>query len=198
MCFHTWAKDYVKYDGHNVERIHIFLSGSRGTTDVSHLVKVLYNAISKALLCQCEDPEKSRVLLLEPTGMSAANIGGNTIHSDLGIKPGIKLLGLKDKSKVTLRNRLSEVKLLIIDELFMVSSELSTDINSSLGEIFMMIPEKAFAVLSVTTVTELLQLPPFREKLISSQFSDKDSMKHLLGLQLWHLSKNPELIEVVR
>ena len=57
MCFHTWAKDYVKCDGHNVERIHIFLSGSRGTTDVSHLVKVLYNAISKALLCQCEDSE---------------------------------------------------------------------------------------------------------------------------------------------
>ena len=150
------------------------------------------------MLWQCEDPEKSRVLLPEPTGISAANIGGNTIDSDLGIKPGIKLLGLKDKSKVTLRNRLSEVKLLIIDELFIVSSELSTDINSSLGEIFMMIPEKAFAVLSVTTVTELLQLPPFREKLISSQFSDKDSMKHLLGLQLWHLSKNPELTEVVR
>ena len=38
--------------------------------------------------------------------MSAANIGGNTIHSDLGIKPGIKLLGLKDKSKVTLRNKI--------------------------------------------------------------------------------------------
>ena len=90
------------------------------------------------------------------------------------------------------------MKLLIIDELFMVSSDLSTDINSSLGEIFMMIPEKALAVLSVTTVTELLQLPPFREKLIFSQFSDKDSMKHLLGLQLWHLSKNPELTEVVR
>ena len=128
--------------------------------------------------------------------MSAANIGGNTIHSDLGIKPGIKLLGLKDKSKVTLRNKI--IKGDIIDELFMVSSDLSTDINSSLGEIFMMIPEKAFAVLSVTTVTELLQLPPFREKLIFSQFSDKDSMKHLLGLQLWHLSKNPELTEVVR
>ena len=25
---HTWAKDYVKYDAHNVEPIHIFLLGS--------------------------------------------------------------------------------------------------------------------------------------------------------------------------
>ena len=28
---HTWAKDYMKYDGHNIEPIHIFLSGSLGT-----------------------------------------------------------------------------------------------------------------------------------------------------------------------
>ena len=28
---HTWAKDYVKYNGHNVESVHIFLLGSRGT-----------------------------------------------------------------------------------------------------------------------------------------------------------------------
>ena len=31
----------------------------------------------------------------------------------------------------------------------MVSSDLNTDIDSRLGEIFMMIPEKAFASLSV-------------------------------------------------
>ena len=38
----------------------------------------------------------------------------------------------------------------------MVSSDLWTDIDSRLGEIFMMIPEKAFAGLSVMTVGDLL------------------------------------------
>ena len=113
---HKWAKDYVKSNGHNVEPIYIFLSGS-GDTGKSHLVKVIYNAISKTLLYHCKDPEKPRVLLLGPTGISAVNIGGTTIHSGLGIKPGIKLLGLNDKSKAALRNKLSEVKYLIIDEL---------------------------------------------------------------------------------
>ena len=61
-----------------------------------------------------------------------------------------------------------------------------------------MIPEKEFPGLSVVTLSELLQVTPVRGKLIFSHFSDKDSMKHLLGLQLWHLSKNPELTEVVR
>ena len=44
-----------------------------------------------------------------------------------------------------------------------------------------MIIEKTFTFtgLSVMAVSDLLQLPPVRGKLIFSQFSDKDSMKHL-------------------
>ena len=159
---HRWTKDYVKYDGHNVKPIHIFLSGSGGTGK-SHLVKVIYNAISKTLFYHCKDLEKPRPLLLGPTGISAANIGGTTIYSGLGIKSGIKLLDLNEKSKAALRNRLSEVNCLIIDELSMVSSDFWTDINSKMGEIFMMIPEKAFAGLSVVTIADLLYLPPVRE-----------------------------------
>ena len=115
-------------------------------------MKVIYNAISKTLLYHCKDPEKPRILLLGPTGISVVNIGGTTIHSGLGIKPGIKLVGLNDKSKTALRNKLSEVKFLIIDELSMVSSNLWIDINSRLKEIFVIIPEKALRGLSVTTV----------------------------------------------
>ena len=66
---HTWAKDYVKYNGHNVEPVHIFLSGSR-CTGKCHLVKVVYNATSKTLLYHSHDLEKLRVLMLGPTGIS--------------------------------------------------------------------------------------------------------------------------------
>ena len=69
----------------------------------------------------------------------------------------------------------------------MVSSDLWTYIDSWLGEIFMMIPQKGFAGLSVMTVADLLELLPVKGKLVISQFSVKDSMKHLLCLQLWHL-----------
>ena len=72
------------------------------------------------------------------------------------------------------------MKLLIIDERSMVSSDLWTDIDSRLRYIFMVIIEKAFSGLSVMTVAYLLQLPPVRGKLIFLQFSDKDSMKNLL------------------
>ena len=69
----------------------------------------------------------------------------------------------------------------------MVPSDLWGDNDSKLGEIFIMITENAFPSLSVVTVADLLQLLPVRGKLLFSQISDKDSMKHLLGLQLWHL-----------
>ena len=117
---HKLTKDYVKYDYYDAEPGHIFLSGSGGAGK-SHLVRVIYNVISKTLLYRCKDPKKPIVLLIGPTGISAVKIGGTTIHSGLGIKPGTKLLDLNDKSKAVLRNRLSEVKLLIIDKLFQVT-----------------------------------------------------------------------------
>ena len=62
----------------------------------------------------------------------------------------------------------------------------------------MIITLKSFAGLSVMTVSDLLQLPSDRRKLIFSQFFEKDSMKHLLGLQLWHLFEYAGLTEAVR
>ena len=84
---------------------------------------MIYNDISKTLLYHCKDPVKARVLLLGPTGISAVNAGRTTIHSDFGIKPGTKILGLNDKCKAALRNRLPENKFLITNELSMVSSD---------------------------------------------------------------------------
>ena len=77
----------------------------------------------------CKEQEKPIVLFLKRTGIPVINISGTTIHSGLGIKPGIKLLGLNDKSKDVFRNCLSEVKLSVIDELCMVSNDLWTDID---------------------------------------------------------------------
>ena len=61
-----------------------------------------------------------------------------------------------------------------------------------------MIPKKGFAEFSVMTVADFLQLLPIRRKLMFSQFSNKNNMKHFIGLQLWHLFKYAELTELVR
>ena len=81
------------------------------------------------------------------------------IHSGLGIKPGVKLLGLSDKMKTSLRNKLSEVKIFIIDEFSMVSSGLFSKINALLLEIFMCSTAVKFTGLTFKLVADLLQLP---------------------------------------
>ena len=138
---HLWAKKYVKYHEHDAQPVHTFLSDVE-ETEKYYLVKVIYNAISKILLYHCKSPEKPRVLLLESTEIYTIKTGETNIHSGLAIKPGTKLLGLNDKSKAALRNNLSEVKLLIIDELSTESSDLWENIDSRSGKIFIMIPEK--------------------------------------------------------
>ena len=50
----------------------------------------------------------------------------------------------------------------------MVSSDLWIDINSRFEEVLITIPEKAFASLSVMTVSDFLQLPPVLGEFIFS------------------------------
>ena len=66
------------------------------------------------------------MLLLARTGVVAINIGGATIHIGLNIPVrcfGKHLPSLSDKMRSMLRNRLSEVRLLIIDEVSVVSND---------------------------------------------------------------------------
>ena len=156
----------------------MFLNGSGGTRK-SHLVKKIYNAVSKALLLNFKAPEKSGVLLLGPTGISAVNISG-TIHSALEIKPGAKLSGLSDKTKASLRNKLSEVKLLMIDKIAMVSSNLRTEIDASLSDTFSTSIQLPFGGLSVVLIGDYLKLLSVRVRFIFSRFTGGRKMNQLL------------------
>ena len=198
---YEWARDYVKMKSlnrsRNVEPIHLFVSGSGGTGK-SHLIKTIYQAVSKTLVYHSENPDKPSVLLLGPTGISAVNIGGTTIHSGLGIKPGPKFMGLSDSMRASLRNKLSEVKLIMIDEVSMVSNDLFRNINRRLQEIFMCSTEVLFGGISIILIGDFLQLPPVKGKPIYAPFGYDDKLDTLFGLELWHTFKFAELTEVMR
>ena len=106
-----------------INPVHVFLSGS-GRTGKSRLVKTIYEVVSKELFYHSKERHKPCVLLLGRIVTSAVNIVGATIHSGLGIKPGVKLLDLSDKMKASLRNKLSKVKMVITDKILVVSRNL--------------------------------------------------------------------------
>ena len=129
------ARNYVKNVSskrkiiRQIKTVHTVLSGS-GSAGKSHLVKAIYQVVSKELLYHSKEPGKSCALLLDPADISAVNIGGTTIHSGLGIKPELKLLGLSNKMKTSLRRKLSGVKICVIDEISMFLSDLCFKINA--------------------------------------------------------------------
>ena len=198
---HKWARDYVKGMSQKrmniVEPIHIFVSGSEGT-EKSHLIKTIDQAVSKELLYHGVDPDKTSVLLLGPTGILAVNIGGTTIHSALGIKRGIKLMALSDKAKATLRNKLSQVEMLIIDKISMVSRDLFYKTHARILEIFMSPTPTRFAGLSVVVLGDFLQLPSVRGKPIYALIDDHERIEGFLSLDLWNIFKFAELTEVMK
>ena len=78
-------------------------------------------------------------MLIAPTGVAAVNIHGSTVHSELGVpvgRYGRCLPKLSDKMRSSLRNRLSELFVIVIDEISMVSNLLLLYINQRLIEIF--------------------------------------------------------------
>ena len=76
---------------------------------------------------------------MAPTGASAIQLDDATIHTALGIPVGhfgTKFPPLHDKMKFCLRNHLSDLKVIIINEISMVSNELLFYVHLRLNEIF--------------------------------------------------------------
>ena len=82
-------------------------------------------------------------------GPSATSPGrrmlAGTIHSSLRMNAGRKLHLLYDQQLAALRNKLSKVRLIIIDEVSMVSSVLFYPTNQQLNKLFGYSSNKPFA-----------------------------------------------------
>ena len=183
---HNWAKLHIKVKSATTKKhsmpFHLFLSGSGGCGK-SHLIQTIFHAVSKVFLYRSGDPSKPRVLLLAPTGVAAININGNTIHSALHIPCKGKLFPLNDANKAELRNKYSEVELVIIDEISMVSSKLFYQVHKRMNEIFCPGQDFPFGGKSVLVCGDLYQLPPARAKPVFT-FNETETMEGFISSDL--------------
>ena len=72
-----------------------------------------------------------------------------------------------------LRNKLSNLVLLIIDKVSMVSSNMLLEIHKRLQQLKGVLPDIAFGGVSILAVGDLYQLPPVGQAPIFSTVSDK-------------------------
>ena len=85
---------------------------------------------------------------------------GITFHSAFGLKVGNSICYLSDKKRAELRETLSELKLVIIDEISMVGADMLYRIHLRLCTLFNTDEVLPFANINMMLVGDLLQLPP--------------------------------------
>jgi len=139
----------------------VFLTGSAGTGKT-----YLLNKYIKYL-----DNRKIKPVVLAPTGIAASHINGMTIHSFFG-------LGVKEKvndgyinfliQQKFIQNRLSRLKVLIIDEVSMISPDLFETIDRILRKFTG--SSEPFGGVQIVLSGDFFQLPPISKSLREERF----------------------------
>ena len=159
MYHRAWCKRAIiaLKSGQPVTPYRVFVSGPGGVGK-SHVISLIRNDTVKLLRLSGQvQPDDVTVLLTAPTGVAAFNIQGMTLHSALLLSTS-KFSGLpltQDKLN-TLRTKLSNLQLLIIDEVSMVGSccfKFTSVYSNSKDDV-------TFGNISILAVGDLFQLQP--------------------------------------
>ena len=195
----SWCRDKMKnlncIKPKKVEPIYLFITGGGGAGK-SHVIKTIYHTVIKTFRYGGMNPENPTVLLSAPTGVAAININGTTINTALAIpkNTGDTLPAMSDQKRTQMRLLLSELKLLVIDEISMVSNTALHHIHQRLKEIFGTTNSQLFAGLSLIALGDLYQLPPIQRKPVFEDYkNDALNLYHP-----WHVFKMIELTEIMR
>ena len=106
-----------------------------------------------------------------------------TLHSALLLGRG-KYGPLNHDRLNSLRSKLSNLVLLIIDEVSMVGSNMLLEIHKRLQQIKAVLPDVPFGGVSVLAVGDLFQLPPVCQAPVFSSVSDSYAQLYRSG-SLW-------------
>jgi len=154
----------------------VFLTGKAGTGKSTVLDK-----FQEKCKCGC--------VFLAPTGIAAINIGGSTIHSFFQLKPGL----LTPDSIETIGSRkridlIRSVRIIVIDEVSMVRSDLFVAIDKRLKEI--MGNTSPFGGKQVILVGDFLQLPPVVKEQTEGDYLDRElGGYYAFQTRLWQQAK---------
>ena len=189
VMFHrNWCKNAViaLKQGKSIEPYRVFLSGPGGVGK-SHVIRLIHSDTIKFFKqLGTFQPDDVIVLLTAPTGVAAFNINGMTLHSAflLGTSKyaGFQPLG-HDKLN-TLRTKLSNLALIIIDEVSMVGSNMLLEIHKRLQQIKGVSADVTFGGVSILAVGDLYQLPPVGQPWLFATVSDSYAQLYRSG-SLW-------------
>jgi ATP-dependent DNA helicase PIF1 len=124
----------------------LFITGNAGTG-------------KSTLLTQFKKKTKKKVVVLAPTGVSALNVKGQTIHSFFGFPPSITPeKARRERPTQTLLEILKNLDVIVIDEVSMVRADLMDCIDEALRHFLQ--TSESFGGVQMVFIGDLHQLPP--------------------------------------
>ena len=124
---------------------HLLLTGRAGTG-------------KSTLLQQFRSTTSKKLVVLAPTGVAAVNVGGQTIHSFFGFRPGITLDNVRSRSRGQ-NSIYKQLDIIIIDEISMVRADLLDCIEKFL-RLNGRHERHPFGGIQMVFIGDLYQLPP--------------------------------------
>ena len=140
-----------------------------------------------------KDPDRPSVMKVAPTGKAAGVIEGLTIHSAFSLCFTNEYTSLPDKKRESMRENLSSLVLVIIDEMSMVKSDILYQIYRRLQEIKQ--NDSDFGGISVILCGDLMQLQPVKGAWIFEPPKGEVFQAAHAVQPLWELFKPIELVK---
>ena len=131
----------------------------------SKVINVLKQWVHRILQTEGDCPDCPYVMVTAPTGTAAANVKGLTLHSAFGFSFGNEHYSLSDKKRDEKRTLLSNLRLVIIDEISMVKADQLFQLDMRLREVKQK-PDKLFGGVAILAFGDILQLRPCQARYI--------------------------------
>ena len=148
----------------------------------SSVIKPLAEWIQDTLQEEGDDPDSPYVVLSSFTGAASANINGQTLHSLFGFKFGTKFISLSDQKREETRCQFRNLKIVIVDEVSMISADLFYNFDLKMREIMQV--NKPFGGLAIFFFGDLFQLRPPKGKY---PFEEPQNREHSVVFHLRNL-----------
>ena len=165
-------------------------AGSGKSTVISTLVQWMEKIFRK----EGDNPDHPYILVCAPTGTAAAVVHGQTLHHSFSFNFGNEYMSLSDKARDLKRALLQNLKVVIIDEISMVKSDLLYQLDLRLREV-MERPSEVFGGIAIFCFGDLLQLKPVKAPYVFEQPKCKNyAVTHALE-PLWHTFRPINLVQ---
>lgn len=139
----------------------------------------MYHQASRILQQPRDNPDYPTILLTSPTETASYNIGGITLHAALHLPQG-KYYSLRSNPSLfsTFQLTMSQLKILVIDEISMVGRSMLAHIHRRLQEAKgVENTDLVFGGVSILAVGDFYQLPPVRQqKIFDYDITNPDNM----------------------